>query len=151
MRLKARGSVPNRSGMDSGGTWLCPTERDRERLVDMSARVKKARTISAAALGTALIISAPWVGVWPLALLVAVGANVAIIERRLATARRPEYVAVASMFFLQGVIGAGIAMTGGAETPMVAWIVVPTAVVAARFRLHVVFAFAGSAVAVASL
>jgi diguanylate cyclase (GGDEF)-like protein len=137
--------------MDSGGSWLCPTERDRERLIDMSARVRKARTISAVALGSALVVSTPWVGIWPLVLLVAVGANLAIIERRLATARRPEYVAAASMFFLQGVIGAGIAMTGGAESPMVAWIVVPTAVVAARFRLHVVFAFATSAVAVASL
>ena len=137
--------------MEANGTWLCPTERDRERLVDMSARVKKARTVSAGALAIALAASTPWVGYWPLVLLVLVGANLAIIEGRLATARRPEYVAAASMFFLQAVIGAGIAMTGGPDSPMVAWIVVPTAVVSARFRRHVVFAFAASAVIVASL
>ena len=137
--------------MDANGSWLCPTERDRERLVDMSARVRKARSISAVALGTALAVSAPWVGYWPLALLVLVGANLAVIEGRLANARRPEYVAAASMFFLQAVIGAGIAMTGGPDSPMVAWIVVPTAVVAARFRRHVVFGFAASAVVVVSV
>ena len=137
--------------MAANGTWLCPTERDRERLVDMSARVKKARSISAVSLGTALAVSAPWVGYWPLILLVLVGANLAVIEGRLANARRPEYVAAASMFFLQAVIGVGIAMTGGPESPMVAWIVVPTAVVAARFRRHVVFAFAASAVVVAGI
>ena len=135
--------------VDGNGTWLCPTERDRERLVDMSARVKKARTISAAALGTALIASTPWVGWAPLALLALAGANLAIIEGRLARARRPEYVAAASMFFLQCVVAGGVGLTGGPTSPLIAWIVVPTAVVAARFRRHVVFAFAASAVLVA--
>jgi diguanylate cyclase (GGDEF)-like protein len=149
--LKPIWHLPMTRHMDANGSWLCPTERDRERLLDMSARVKRARTISAAALGTALVVSTPWVGPWPLLLLVLVGGNLAIIEGRLANARRPEYVAAASMFFLQAVIGAGIALTGGAESSMVAWIVVPTAVVAARFKRHVVFAFAASAVLVASI
>ena len=48
----------------------------------------------------------PWFGIWPLALVVVVGVNLTIIEGRLATARRPEYVAAASMFFLERVIGA---------------------------------------------
>jgi diguanylate cyclase (GGDEF)-like protein len=135
--------------METGGTWLCPTEADRERLIDMSARVRKARTITAASMGIACVISAPWIGYGPLLLLVLVGANLAIIESRLATARRPEYVAAASMIFLQAVIGAGIAMTGGLESPMVAWLVAPTAVVAARFRRHVVFAFSAVAVLMA--
>jgi diguanylate cyclase (GGDEF)-like protein len=135
--------------MERTGTWLCPTERDRERMVDMSARVKKARTISAIALGGALIASTPWVGVLPLVMLALVGGNLAIIEKRLANARRPEYVAAASMFFLQGVIVGGVGLTGGPTSPMMAWIVVPTAVVAARFRRHVVIAFAASAVILA--
>jgi diguanylate cyclase (GGDEF)-like protein len=135
--------------MEGTSTWLCPTERDRERLVDMSARVKKARTISAASLGLALLASTPWVGVAPLLLLALVGANLAIIEGRLATAKRPEYVAAASMFFLQTVVAGGVGLTGGPVSPMIPWIVVPTAVVAARFRRHVVFAFAASAVLVA--
>lgn len=137
--------------MQTGGTWLCPTEADRERLIDMSARVKRARTITAASMGLALLASTPWIGYAPLVLLVLVGVNLAIVEGRLATARRPEYVAAASMTFLTGVIGAGIAMTGGLESPMVAWLVAPTAVVAARFRKHVVVAFAGGAVAIALL
>jgi diguanylate cyclase (GGDEF)-like protein len=135
--------------MEGNGTWLCPTERDRERLVDMSARVKTARTISAASLGTAAIASAPWLGWAPLGLLAFVGANLAIIEGRLAAARRPEYVAAASMFFLQCVIAGGVGLTGGPTSPLIAWIVVPTAVVAARFRRHVVIAFAVSAVVIA--
>jgi diguanylate cyclase (GGDEF)-like protein len=135
--------------MEGNGTWFCPTERDRERLVDMSARVKKARTISAAALGAAAVASAPWTGWGPLALLVLVGANLAMIERRLAVAKRPEYVAAASMFFLQCVIAGGVGLTGGPTSPLISWIVVPTAVVAARFRRHVVIAFAVSAVVVA--
>ncbi len=143
--------MPITVAMDRGGTWLCPTEADRERLVDMSARVRKARTITAAAMGTALVISAPWIGYGPLALLALAGANLAIVERRLASAKRPEYVAAATMIFLQVLIGAAIAITGGIESPLAAWLVAPTAVVAARFRRHVVFAFASIAVVVALL
>jgi len=135
--------------MEGTGTWLCPTERDRERLVDMSARVKKARTISAAALGTAAVASGPWIGWGPALLLFLVAGNLAIIERRLAVARRPEYVAAASMFFLQCVVAGGVGLSGGPSSPLMPWIVVPTAVVAARFRRHVVIAFAVSAVIVA--
>ena len=135
--------------MEQNGTWLCPTERDRERMVDMSARVRKARTVSAAALGTAIIVAIPWVGPWPPVLLILVAANLALIERRLASARRPEYVAAASMFFLQVVIAAGAALTGGPTSPLIPWIVIPTATVGARFRRHVVVAFALSALLLA--
>ena len=62
----------------------------------------------------------------------------------------PQQHALVSEHVSEAMAQGAIAMTGGAESPMVAWIVVPTAVVAARFRLHVVFAFASSAVAVAS-
>src|SRR3954469_5157385 len=134
--------------MERNGTWLCPTERDRERLVDRSARVKTARTISAAALGSAAVVSGPWLGWGPALLLILVVGNLAIIERRMAVASRPEYVAAASMFFLQCVVAAGIGLSGGPASPILPWIIVPTAVVAARFRRHVVFAFAASAVAV---
>ena len=133
--------------MERNGTWLCPTERDRERLVDMSARVKKARTISAGALrhGPARLDPVGRLGAarscWSL-----VGVNLAIIEGRLAArSSGPSTSPPASMFFLQCVIGGGRSrLTGGPHSPMIAWIVVPTAVVAARFRRQVVFAFAAS-------
>jgi diguanylate cyclase (GGDEF)-like protein len=127
--------------VDPNGTWLCPTERDRERLIDMSARVKRARTISSIAAGTALLACVPWFGPWPLVLLALVGANLAVIERRLANSRRPEYTAAASMLFIQLVIGCGIALTGGPDSYTIAWVVIPTAIVAARFGRHVVKAF----------
>src|SRR3954453_15448024 len=65
--------LPMNVPMEETGTWFCPTERDRERLVDMSGGGKKARTSSAAALGTGLDASEPWVGWLPLALLALVG------------------------------------------------------------------------------
>ena len=149
MRLNRGVPLPMTVPMETSGTWLCPTERDRERMVDMSARVKQARTVSAAALGTVVVAAIPWIGPWPCLLLLLVGANLMVIEKRLATARRPEYVAAASMFFLQGVIAGGVGLTGGPTSPLIAWIIVPTAVVAARFRRHVVAAFAASAVVMA--
>jgi diguanylate cyclase (GGDEF)-like protein len=140
--------VPITGAMERTGTWLCPTEADRERLVDMSQRVRQARGVSMAVMGAGLLASAPWIGPWPLVLLAFVALNLATFERRFATARRPERIAAASMLLVQLAIGGGIALTGGPDSTMIAWIAVPTAVVAARFRRHVVKAFFGSAVVI---
>jgi diguanylate cyclase (GGDEF)-like protein len=134
--------------MDANGSWLCPTERDRERLLDMSARVRRARTVSSVAAGSALLICVPWFGPWPLVLLLLVGANLATIEGRLERARKPEYIAATSMLFIQIVIGVGVVLTGGPESSTIAWVVIPTAIAAARFGRHVVIALSATAVAI---
>jgi diguanylate cyclase (GGDEF)-like protein len=134
--------------MDANGSWLCPTERERERLLDMSARVRRARTISSVAAGTAALLCIPWYGPWLLVLLALVGANLAIIERRLARSKRPEYIAAASMLFIQLVIGVGVVMTGGPDSYVIGWVVIPTAIAAARFGRRVVAVFAATAAAI---
>jgi diguanylate cyclase (GGDEF)-like protein len=99
-------------------------------------------------MGSGLLLATPWIGPWPLVLLALVGLNLATFERRFASARKPEYIAATSMLGIQVAIGVGIAMTGGPESPMMAWITVPTAVVAARFGRHVVKAFLASALTI---
>ena len=146
--LKPGTALPINLAMERSGTWLCPTEADRERLVDMSARVKRARVLSIAAMGTGLLVATPWLGFAPLVLLALVGLNLATFERRFASARRPEYIAATSMLGIQVAIGAGIALTGGPASAMLCWIAVPTAIVAARFGGHVVKAFLASAVVI---
>ena len=135
--------MPNSSSMEGRGSFLCPTELDRARVVEAGDRVRMARTICAIAMGTALLLSAPWVGWWTLGLFGLVAVNLVTLEWRLARSARPEWVAARSQLFVLAVIGTGVALSGGPESPVLAWLVIPGAVAATRFRWQVVCVGAG--------
>jgi hypothetical protein len=71
----------------SVGSWLCPTELDRRRVVDASDRVQVIRRMGSGAVGVALVLAAPWVGWWTLGLLALSALNFINVERRIARAR----------------------------------------------------------------
>jgi len=50
--------------MAANGTWLCPPELDRARLLDMEARIARPRALMYAALGVAFVSAIPWIGWW---------------------------------------------------------------------------------------
>src|SRR3954470_2451608 len=127
--------------------WLCPTELDHARVTDASDRVRNARTVAAAALGVALVVTTPWLGAWTLVLFGLAVLNLLSFERRFARSERPEKVAAGSLLFTLALLATGAALSGGPDSPILAWLVIPTAMAATRFRDEVVFSFA----AVASL
>jgi diguanylate cyclase (GGDEF)-like protein len=120
------------------GSWLCPTELDRMRLVEANARVRKIRQIGSGAIGLALVIVAPWIGWWTL-ILFAIGAfNLWHIERRMARSPRPERVSAWGVCVTAVMLALGVALSGGPRSPALPWMVLPAAMVAARFRPQVV-------------
>jgi diguanylate cyclase (GGDEF)-like protein len=118
-------------------------------VVEANARVQAARAIAAAAIGVGLIASGPWVGWWTLILFAVAVVNLGTLEWMLRRAARPELVAIASNLFLTALICVGVALSGGPDSPGLAWIVIPGSLVATRFRRSVVLAMAGvSAIAI---
>jgi diguanylate cyclase (GGDEF)-like protein len=134
--------------MEASGSWLCPTEHDRARAREAGARVRVARTVAAAACGVALIATTPWVGWWLLPLFLPVAINLVTLERRLRRAERPELVAARSMLLVLALLGVGVALSGGEESPLLPWLIFPSAMSAARFRPQVVIAGAAVTAAV---
>ena len=134
---------------DPGSTrrvsWLCATQADRERVLDMEARIRPLRTWSFGLLAIALLICGPWVGFWTLIPLGAAGVAFALIDRGLATAPYPEYRLAAAWMISELAIAASVALTGGPRSPAVAWLVLPIVTLAARFDVRGVLA--GTAVA----
>jgi diguanylate cyclase (GGDEF)-like protein len=131
--------------MDGNGSWLCPTERDRERLLDHNARAGRIRLVSSLAIAGALVASVPWLGWKPLLLLVASSINLVTLDRRIARSARPEYVSAISVLMTQLIVGGAIAVTGGPHSPLLGWIAIPTVTAAIRFRRKVVVGFIGTA------
>lgn len=127
--------------------WLCPTELDRARMLDSSPRMLRARTLTAAAVGVALIYLAPNYSWWTVALFVVALANLLTLDRRIAASVLPELHVAFSLVLMEGILAAAVALTGGPSSLMLPWLVFPAAFSAARFRGAVVFAFVGVAVA----
>jgi len=121
-------------------SWLCPTELDRVRVVEAGERIRRARTIAAAAVGAALVGVAPWIGCWVLLFFAAAVLNLATLEWRFRRSDRPERVAAKSLLFSLLVFATGIALSGGPQSPVLPWIVIPAAMATTRFRGQVVAA-----------
>jgi diguanylate cyclase (GGDEF)-like protein len=144
-----RGRPGARAPEDVG--WLCPTEQHRARMLDMGPRVVRARTIAAAAVGVGMLATIEHLGWWAFALFAAMLANLATVDWRIDRARRPERVVAGSVLLIIVLTGISAALTGGARSPVLALIVIPVVLSAARFRAQVVWFAAGSAVLVAIL
>jgi diguanylate cyclase (GGDEF)-like protein len=124
--------------MSEGSSWLCPTELDRTRIVDANDRVRMIRLVGAGAIGVALLISAPWIGWWTLILLSLCALNFLNVERRLHSSPHPERVSFTAIVITLLLISAGVVISGGPHSPALPWMVLPGAMVAARFRPQVV-------------
>jgi diguanylate cyclase (GGDEF)-like protein len=121
------------------GTWLCPDEQARARVLDNSPRVKAARTTASLSVGLAVLYAAPTYSWWLLLLFAVSMINTSTVDVRMQRARRPEYQAAFTIVVSQALMAAGSALTGGAQSPMLPLIVIPTAFVATRFRPRVCF------------
>lgn len=124
--------------MREGTSWLCPTELDRTRVVDANDRVRMIRLVGSSAVGAALLIAAPWIGWWTLGLFALSALNFLNVDRRLRTSRHPERVSATAILITLALLGGGVVISGGPSSPALPWLVLPAAMVAARFRPQVV-------------
>jgi diguanylate cyclase (GGDEF)-like protein len=138
-------------------SWLCPTEMDRARLVDMDARVRGARRVQGLTLCGVALLATPWAGWWLGVLVLAGGGVLVLLERAMPTARQPHRLSATAIAACDVVLAAAAAGTGGARSPLAGWLLVPTVMFAARFRPRVVVAgvvatgvLAGTAFAIAA-
>ena len=119
--------------MSHARSWLCPEPSDRDRLLDMDLRLRKARGTAMAFLGGALLISAPWVGWWTVVLLLGLAIAWAVLDSRVPKSPKPEWWLAAGWMLSVTAIAIGILGTGGATSPAKAWLLVPVLNLPARF------------------
>ena len=133
------------SAAELGLGWLCPTEADRARMLDMGPRALRARTIALAATGAGMLAAAGALGWWVLVPFAVAIATLGTFEWRIRRARRPERVVASTLLLIVGLMGGSVALTGGATSPALAWMMIPVAISAMRFRAQVVWALAACA------
>ncbi len=107
-------------------------------MLDASARVRTIRMVGSGAVGVSLIVSAPWLGWWTFLLFALSALNFLSVDRRMACSDRPERVSVRAILVTLALLAAGVTLSGGPASPALPWLVLPAAMVAARFRPQVV-------------
>jgi diguanylate cyclase (GGDEF)-like protein len=117
-------------------SWLCQSQADRERLLDMEPRLKPLRARSFAVLAVALLICGPWIGWWTLIPLGIAGTAFVVTDLGLRTSPRPEYRLAVAWLSSELAIAGSIALTGGWRSPALAWLVLPVVTLAARFNVR---------------
>ena len=99
----------------------------------MERRIKPVRAAAMGILGAALIASGPWVGWWPvLVLLVSLGAF-AVVDHRIEHASHPEYRMAAGWALSQLLIAGSIVLSGGSDSPALCWLAIPVVTLSSRF------------------
>ncbi len=119
------------------GSWLCPTDDDLGRALDMSPRIRRARGLGSIAGGVALLVVAPLLGWYVLGFFLLSAVNLQTLDWRVRRARRPELVIACSLLWTTIVIAAAVATTGGPVSPLLPWMSIPGALGAGRFRPRV--------------
>jgi diguanylate cyclase (GGDEF)-like protein len=120
--------------MATKGSWLCPTDQDRARVLDSSERVRRARLTGAAAMGVVTIVAAPWLGWGLFGVFAAVAINLLTLDLRLKRSKHPERVVAQTLLITELAIGVAVLISGGAHSPALPWMAVPIGMTAARFR-----------------
>lgn len=117
-------------------TWLAATPDQRVRLLDMERRLKPVRAVTMGILGVALVVCGPWLGFWTLIPLAIAALGFVAVDRGIEQSGSPELrVAMAWVLSILAITGA-VAASGGPQTPMVSWLVIPVVTLPARFGVR---------------
>ena len=128
------------SPSDSPHRWLCRTEMERARFVDMNERVRSARRVQGLSMGLAVLVSTPVYGWWVAALVVGAIAPLVALEKvpeRTVTLERASAASMGTIILMLGLVSF---ISGGVHSPFLPFLSVPTLMLAARFRVAVVAA-----------
>ncbi len=118
---------------DHRPTWLCPEPGDRARMLDMERRLTPVRGVTFAMLALTLVSAGPQIGWWPLLVLALAVAGFVVLGHGLEKCARPEYRLAVAWCLAQSLIAMSIALTGGPDSPALAWLVIPAVTLPARF------------------
>ncbi|HWI71370.1 MAG TPA: GGDEF domain-containing protein [Baekduia sp.] len=121
----------------------------RERLLDMSPRVRTLRNVTFVLQLLVLLGCAPWLGWWTPAPLVVVGVVFAVCDRRMPHVARPEIPYLIAWVGTLVAITAGAAITGGPVAPCIMWYALAVSSLPGRFTTRGIVA--GVTLAVAML
>src|SRR5277367_6133445 len=105
-------------------SWLCRDDADRERMLDMEARVRPWRQRALAILAVAIVAVGPWLGWWPLLFLFPAAAFFAAADHFLTRVARPELVMFAAWIGSEVTIAGAVWLEGRPGVVALSWLAI---------------------------
>jgi hypothetical protein len=99
-------------------SWLCPTDSDRARLLELGPAITRARRGVALVAGLGVVAIAPWYGWRPALIFLAAPLPLLYMDRWLTRSRRPERIAAGVQLLNLVLILGGVAVSGGVHSPL---------------------------------
>jgi diguanylate cyclase (GGDEF)-like protein len=121
-------------------SWLCRDDADRERMLDMEARVRPWRQRALAILAVAIVAVGPWLGWWPLLFLIPAAAFFAAADHFLTRVARPELVMFAAWIGSEVTIAGAVSLEGRPGVVALSWLAIPVITLSTRFSTRGVIA-----------
>ena len=128
--------------MDQQDSWLCTTAT-RERLLEMTDRMRPVRSLAFGLEAIALMACGPWLGWWTIFPLAWAIVGFVTADRAMTRMARPEVAYAGAWVNAQVMIAISAGLTGGPGSPVVAWLAIPVVSLAARFTTRGVVAGVG--------
>lgn len=119
--------------MRGGVNWLIASEQDRERMLEMDARLRDVRMMAFAVFAVGFIASGPWIGWEPLPLLLIAAIFFATADKVAARASHPEYWIFGAWVGAQLVIASAVLLTDAPESLVAVFLAVPVVTLSTRF------------------
>jgi hypothetical protein len=114
--------------------FFCPTDADRERLLELEGTLRAPRIVTYVAVAGTLAVLGPWIGWWLLAIVGGLAVLYELlIRRRLASSAHPALLVVSGFVLNEVAIATGAAFSGGPKSPLLPWLVIPIVSLAGRF------------------
>jgi diguanylate cyclase (GGDEF)-like protein len=123
-------------------TWLTD-ELGRQRLLDMSPRVRALRNLTFALQAVVLIACAPWLGWWTVPVVSAVGLIFAVCDHLMPRSRRPEVTYAVAWVIAQIAISISTIVSLGVHSPVPAWYALAVSSLPGRFTTRGIVAGVG--------
>lgn len=135
-------------------SWLCRDEFERERFLDMHARLLPAHTKIMLGIGVLLVPALPWLTPASIAVIVVALAGYGVVQRNVRWFRRPEIAVFTAMCCSQVLIAAAAVLSDLQHTGGLALLAWPAVAIGGRFPARVMYAataYSAVVVVVASL
>jgi diguanylate cyclase (GGDEF)-like protein len=143
MGMKSPVAVADGAGQGTApATWLAD-EQERERLLDMSPRVRTLRNLTFVLQMAVLLGCAPWLGWWTPAPMIAVAVVFGVCDRRMSHVARPEIPYAIAWAGTIVAITIGALITGGPKAPCLMWYALAVSSLPGRFTTRGIVAGVG--------